>query len=209
MSPLRTRKLLLQQTRRPLHLVNSPLATLVSDNHSYVRASSTTSFEWRSSASGPIIASLTTFETRTYRTSAKPPSPETSAEPDRRTPSPIIRGSTPKTPANPRTPQKSPGSAASEHVPKPDAVRTAEVREAALRAARLRRAGQREDAAVEAEKKELAKKEYQRRYKTNVRKWVSSIIAMPILLVTSYYLFDRLALKTPPKRMPRPKPTDD
>lgn len=44
---------------------------------------------------------------------------------------------------------------------------------------------------MEEAKKQLAKKEYQKRYNSAARKWVSSIIALPILLVTSYYLFDR------------------
>ena len=33
-----------------------------------------------------------------------------------------------------------------------------------------------------------------REYKTASRKYVGAMIAMPILLVTSYYLFDRLVL---------------
>lgn len=72
-----------------------------------------------------------------------------------------------------------------------DAVRTAEAREAALRAARLRRQAQRVDLADEEAKKAEAKKEYQKKYKTAARKWTSTIIALPILLVTSYYLFGR------------------
>ncbi|KAM3503739.1 hypothetical protein MY10362_004009 [Beauveria mimosiformis] len=36
--------------------------------------------------------------------------------------------------------------------------------------------------------------EYKTRYKSAVRRWTLTMIALPILLVTSYYLFDRLAL---------------
>jgi hypothetical protein len=39
--------------------------------------------------------------------------------------------------------------------------------------------------------KKEAKKEYTKKYNTAARKWVSSIIALPIFFVTSYYLFDR------------------
>ncbi|KAM3513483.1 hypothetical protein MY11210_002871 [Beauveria gryllotalpidicola] len=36
--------------------------------------------------------------------------------------------------------------------------------------------------------------EYKTRYKSAARRWTTTVIALPILLVTSYYLFDRLAL---------------
>lgn len=51
--------------------------------------------------------------------------------------------------------------------------------------------------------KKEAKKEYTKKYNTAARKWVSSIIALPIFFVTSYYLFDRLALGNAQKTMPR------
>lgn len=35
--------------------------------------------------------------------------------------------------------------------------------------------------------------EYKERYKSAARRWTATIIALPILLVTSYYLFDRCA----------------
>ncbi|KAL7906063.1 hypothetical protein GGI35DRAFT_482849 [Trichoderma velutinum] len=81
------------------------------------------------------------------------------------------------------------------------ALRTAEARDSALRAARMRRLAQQQDRLAEDAKKQEAKKEYKRRYDTAARKWVSTIIALPILLVTSYYLFDRLALKNEPKSL--------
>ncbi|KAJ3474423.1 hypothetical protein NLG97_g9854 [Lecanicillium saksenae] len=45
--------------------------------------------------------------------------------------------------------------------------------------------------------------EYQARYKSAARRWTSTIIALPILLVTSYYLFDRLALGNAQKELNR------
>ncbi|KAL7956987.1 hypothetical protein V8C34DRAFT_286855 [Trichoderma compactum] len=81
------------------------------------------------------------------------------------------------------------------------ALRTAEARDSALRAARMRRLAQQQDRLAEEAKKKDAKKEYKRRYDTAARKWVSTIIALPILLVTSYYLFDRLALRNEPKSL--------
>lgn len=70
-------------------------------------------------------------------------------------------------------------------------MRTAEAREAALRAARLRRLAQTQDREAEAAKSADEKKAYQKKYKSAARKWVSTIIALPIFFVTSYYLFDR------------------
>ncbi|KAK4071621.1 uncharacterized protein Triagg1_5859 [Trichoderma aggressivum f. europaeum] len=81
------------------------------------------------------------------------------------------------------------------------ALRTAEARDSALRAARMRRLAQQQDRLEEEAKKKEAKREYKRRYDTAARKWVSTIIALPILLVTSYYLFDRLALRNEPKSL--------
>ncbi|PTB73903.1 hypothetical protein M440DRAFT_1055037 [Trichoderma longibrachiatum ATCC 18648] len=63
-----------------------------------------------------------------------------------------------------------------------EALRTAERRAEEARAAEERR-------------------EYKRRYDGAARRWVSTIIALPILLVTSYYLFDRLVLGKKPKSL--------
>ncbi|KAF7561443.1 hypothetical protein G7046_g2671 [Stylonectria norvegica] len=93
--------------------------------------------------------------------------------------------------------------------PSPAAMRNAEAREASLRAARFRRATWRQEQAAEEEKKVLAQKDYQKRYNTKARKWVSSIIALPIALVTSYYLFDRLALGNAQKILPKTPQADD
>lgn len=71
------------------------------------------------------------------------------------------------------------------------ALRTAEARESALRAARMRRQAQKQDREAEAAKKREEEREYKKKYNTAARKWVSSIIALPIFFVTSYYLFDR------------------
>ncbi|KAK7423970.1 hypothetical protein QQZ08_008794 [Neonectria magnoliae] len=65
------------------------------------------------------------------------------------------------------------------------------LREQVLRIARLQRAGHRKEEIFEVQKKKLAQLDYISRYNSAARKWVSSIIALPILLVTSYYLFDR------------------
>ncbi|KAM0335536.1 hypothetical protein ACHAQA_000584 [Verticillium albo-atrum] len=37
-------------------------------------------------------------------------------------------------------------------------------------------------------------KEYKKEYNSLTRRWTAGLIAMPVLLVTSYYLFDRLVL---------------
>ncbi|KAL7897097.1 hypothetical protein HDV63DRAFT_405827 [Trichoderma sp. SZMC 28014] len=81
------------------------------------------------------------------------------------------------------------------------ALRTAEARESALRAARMRRQAQKQDREEEAAKKREEEREYKRKYNTAARKWVSSIIALPIFFVTSYYLFDRLVLGKKPKSL--------
>ncbi|KAL6887505.1 hypothetical protein HDV57DRAFT_488985 [Trichoderma longibrachiatum] len=82
-----------------------------------------------------------------------------------------------------------------------EALRTAEMRESALRAARLRRAAQRQDRRAEEARAAEERREYKRRYDGAARRWVSTIIALPILLVTSYYLFDRLVLGKKPKSL--------
>lgn len=68
-----------------------------------------------------------------------------------------------------------------------DAAGRAEKREAQLRTARLRRVDQEAQQAAQEE----AERAYKERYKGAARRWVSGMIAMPILLVTSWYLFDR------------------
>jgi hypothetical protein len=55
----------------------------------------------------------------------------------------------------------------------------------------MRRQAQKQDREEEAAKKREEEREYRKKYNTAARKWVSSIIALPIFLVTSYYLFDR------------------
>ncbi|KAG6001969.1 hypothetical protein E4U21_003605, partial [Claviceps maximensis] len=61
-------------------------------------------------------------------------------------------------------------------------------RQAALQASHLQRHREFE---IIAEKNKADGKDYQKRYNTAARKWVSTMIALPILIVTSYYLFDR------------------
>lgn len=55
----------------------------------------------------------------------------------------------------------------------------------------MRRQAQKQDREEEAAKKREEEREYRKKYNTAARKWVSSIIALPIFFVTSYYLFDR------------------
>lgn len=60
-----------------------------------------------------------------------------------------------------------------------------------LRVRRLQQAKLAKDQSLQGLDKAEKEKQYQKRYKSAARKWTSSIIALPILLVTSYYLFDR------------------
>ncbi|KAK3182507.1 hypothetical protein K4F52_006147 [Lecanicillium sp. MT-2017a] len=77
---------------------------------------------------------------------------------------------------------------------------------AAQRAARMHRAaGEEEDA----QRRREAERAYQARYKSAARRWVSSVVALPILLVTSYYLFDRLVMGHEKKELPWKKPKSD
>lgn len=55
----------------------------------------------------------------------------------------------------------------------------------------MRRLAQQQDREAEAARQRDEKRAYKKRYDRAARKWVSTIIALPILLVTSYYLFDR------------------
>jgi cytochrome c-type biogenesis protein CcmH/NrfG len=71
------------------------------------------------------------------------------------------------------------------------ARRAFERREAALQAAKERR-----------QRGEETEEEYNNRYKEAKSKWVRTMIALPILLVTSYYLFERLALGKEAKTLP-------
>ncbi|KAL2676590.1 hypothetical protein Neosp_010354 [[Neocosmospora] mangrovei] len=59
------------------------------------------------------------------------------------------------------------------------------------RVKRLQEAKLAKDQSLQGIEKAEKNKEFQKRYKSAARKWTASIIALPILLVTSYYLFDR------------------
>lgn len=72
-----------------------------------------------------------------------------------------------------------------------EALRSAQAREAALRVARMRRLDERENCSQEVVEDKLKRDSFTGRYKSASRKWISTIVALPILLVTSYYLFDR------------------
>ncbi|KAJ3507970.1 hypothetical protein NM208_g15888 [Fusarium decemcellulare] len=95
-----------------------------------------------------------------------------------------------------------PASSSEPESPDLEAIRAAEKKEALLRAARLRRTEQLREEASEEQKKEQAKKEYDNRYNTAARKYRLFIIAMPILLVTSYMLFVRILRGNDPNGKP-------
>ncbi|KAI8714117.1 hypothetical protein NCS52_01131100 [Fusarium sp. LHS14.1] len=71
------------------------------------------------------------------------------------------------------------------------------------RVKRLQQAKLAKDQSLEGIEKAEKNKEFQKRYKSAARKWTASIIALPILLVTSYYLFDRLVKGNKQKEMPK------
>lgn len=71
-----------------------------------------------------------------------------------------------------------------------------------------RRAYERREAALEAAKERRKQgletaEEYEERYKEAKSTWVRTMVAMPILLVTSYFLFERLALGKEVKELPK------
>lgn len=111
----------------------------------------------------------------------------------KRTTGPVIRSSGRNTSSTPSAARAAPAPASTTQTPSPttDAVRAAEQREMQLRWARIRRQDERKQQMEEEERKKQAKREYQEKYNTKARKWTSSIIALPILLVTTYYLVDR------------------
>ncbi|WAO93593.1 Hypothetical protein NCS54_01114400 [Fusarium falciforme] len=71
------------------------------------------------------------------------------------------------------------------------------------RVKRLQEAKLAKDQSLQGINKAEKEKEYKKRYNSAARKWTASIIALPILLVTSYYLFDRLVRGNKQKEMPK------
>ena len=67
------------------------------------------------------------------------------------------------------------------------ALRDADQRQAVLRMARFRR----QERAEQSAKLELEQSQYRHRYKSATRRWVKTVVALPILLVTSYFLVQR------------------
>ncbi|KAL7807490.1 hypothetical protein V8C44DRAFT_337214 [Trichoderma aethiopicum] len=128
----------------------------------------------------------------------KGPSPPSSAP---SSPAPRITSTSAATTTTTTTTGSPPSLAGQGKEAEGEALRTAEMRESALRAARLRRAAQRQDRRAEEARAAEERREYKRRYDGAARRWVSTIIALPILLVTSYYLFDRLVLGKKPKSL--------
>ncbi|KAJ4246593.1 hypothetical protein NW762_013535 [Fusarium torreyae] len=78
-------------------------------------------------------------------------------------------------------------------------------REAQLREARVYRADKTTEKNKKLEKME-SEQDYKRRYKQAERSWVKFMVAMPILIVTSYHLFQRLVMGKEQKVWPRAKP---
>ncbi|KAJ4167574.1 hypothetical protein NW754_011393 [Fusarium falciforme] len=72
-----------------------------------------------------------------------------------------------------------------------------------VRVKRLQEAKLAKDQSLQGINKAEKEKEYKKRYNSAARKWTASIIALPILLVTSYYLFDRLVRGNKQKEMPK------
>ncbi|KAJ6788070.1 hypothetical protein PWT90_02517 [Aphanocladium album] len=98
-----------------------------------------------------------------------------------------LASSTPRPPP-PRSPL--PPKPASPVVP-PAARQAAPSHASSAAATRARLNADKEVAAAAAAAPAETAEEYQARYKSAARRWTLTIIALPILLVTSYYLFDR------------------
>ena len=62
---------------------------------------------------------------------------------------------------------------------------------AEVQAAELSRRLMKHDRQIIREREEKRDMQYERDYKRATRKWISTMIALPIAIVTSYYLFDR------------------
>ncbi|PHH65376.1 hypothetical protein CDD81_2480 [Ophiocordyceps australis] len=77
-------------------------------------------------------------------------------------------------------------------------LQAAEAHDAALRAARARRVE-----AARGMKSGESEREYRKRYNRQAFRWTSGMIAMPIALVTSYYLFGRLFFGKEVKVLPK------
>ncbi|KAG9258360.1 uncharacterized protein F5Z01DRAFT_194190 [Emericellopsis atlantica] len=80
-----------------------------------------------------------------------------------------------------------------------EAAALAERREAQLRYVRLQRIKAEEQARGLA----TGEKTYDQRYKELSRRWLGGMVGLPLLLVTSYYLFDRLFLGGEAKPIPK------
>ncbi|KAH7166290.1 hypothetical protein EDB81DRAFT_282868 [Dactylonectria macrodidyma] len=139
----------------------------------------------------PTVPSPTNTTSRSREAQNKPSQTRRSSPPSpkiRVTATPKIARPTPSF-SNPSAPR--PIQEALRATKEQEAIHAAEKREATLREGRLKRAHQREAEAIELDKKEKAIAEYQERSKTIRRIWTIWIMMMPVILVTSYYLFDR------------------
>ncbi|RDA82900.1 hypothetical protein CP532_4780 [Ophiocordyceps camponoti-leonardi (nom. inval.)] len=86
------------------------------------------------------------------------------------------------------------------------ALKAAAAREATLHSARMSRFTEVELREMEAAEKQRQKEDYQRRYKKAARWWLKIMVGLPIFIVSSWHLFNRLALGNHPPELPWPPP---
>ncbi|PFH58822.1 hypothetical protein XA68_13169 [Ophiocordyceps unilateralis] len=86
------------------------------------------------------------------------------------------------------------------------ALRLAAAREATLHSARMSRFTELQIREMEAVEKQRQREDYQRRYNKAARWWLKIMVGLPVLVVSSWHLFDRLALGNHPPDLPWPPP---
>ncbi|RCI13648.1 hypothetical protein L249_5571 [Ophiocordyceps polyrhachis-furcata BCC 54312] len=86
------------------------------------------------------------------------------------------------------------------------ALKAAAAREATLHSARMSRFTEVQIRQMEAMEKQRQKEDYQRRYKKAARWWLKIMVGLPIFIISSWHLFNRLALGNHPPEIPWPPP---
>ena len=135
-------------------------------------------------------------QTRYYSSSKSQASKHLGPQQSKKKPSPDLRRQPKSHGAAAPTPTPPPSSftrTSKEPSSESMALKRAEAREEALRNARIRRQTEEEETPrqkSEREEKE-ATVEKEKRYKQASKNWTRRIVALPILIVTSYYLWDR------------------
>ncbi|RDA89906.1 hypothetical protein CP533_2941 [Ophiocordyceps camponoti-saundersi (nom. inval.)] len=86
------------------------------------------------------------------------------------------------------------------------ALKAAAAREATLHSARMSRFTEVQIRQMEAAEKQRQKEDYQRRYKKAARWWLKIMVGLPFFIISSWHLFNRLALGNHPPEMPWPPP---